>query len=365
MEVKKPTPEALLAPTVLGELLDQMLLIEGFYGSGPIIGILTTLDEWLFAWFPEDADHFAKDALEEASGASFATPVKPPPSSSSNSDSPPGKTPSQQREWKHDIRDDDSTEIGLQPTTAAERRLNTSTLLNAYNDYETVLQFLYTSFKRMCQVQFNYRSMQQRCGFVLHKGKDKGITWHLNSDAAIAIINIENMSGDRFPRPDVQHLLALEDLGRGATGKAWLVCTLSDSPTICVLKFWNKKSGREEYYLEAEKNNWHKVYPEFADKTRVEQWSGSYALMMPHFAEIPRARRGEFLESIRALLREKFQNSGLVHPDVVWRNIGFYFNRATQADVPVIYDLTGLQKFNMEKHANWIDQAINKLEESI
>jgi hypothetical protein len=48
VEVKKPEHGALDKPTILGELFDQMLLVEGFYCSGPVIGILTTLEEWRF-----------------------------------------------------------------------------------------------------------------------------------------------------------------------------------------------------------------------------------------------------------------------------------------------------------------------------
>ncbi len=36
VEVKKPGNNVLLEPTVLGELLDQMML-EGFYGMGPVL----------------------------------------------------------------------------------------------------------------------------------------------------------------------------------------------------------------------------------------------------------------------------------------------------------------------------------------
>lgn len=51
VEVKKPNGDTgrnvLLEPTVLGELLDQMMLVEGFYGVGQVIGILTTARQWL------------------------------------------------------------------------------------------------------------------------------------------------------------------------------------------------------------------------------------------------------------------------------------------------------------------------------
>jgi hypothetical protein len=366
VEVKKPTPGALLAPTVLGELLDQMLLIQGFYGSGPIIGILTTLDEWLFAWFPEDAEHFATNNNEEAPISSFLTPVKlAASSSSSSSDSPPGQAPSQQRKWSHDVLvDDDGPGASeLSPTAGAERRLMTSVVLNAYTDYDAMLQFLYTSFRRMTQVRLSYRPMERRCGFVLHRGNEHGITWHPNTDETIAGLNVSTISGDRYPRTTTGKLLALEDLGRGATGKAWLLCTLSRHPAVCVLKFWNKNSDNVQKRLEDEKKWWDKVYPEYERLTRVEQWSGSYALMMPHFAEIPCERRGEFRGLIEQLLQTRFQNCNLVHPDIAWRNIGFQFIRATQTEAPVIYDLCGLENYIPDKveHQNWIDKALSKL----
>jgi hypothetical protein len=75
VEVKKPGNNVLLEPTVLGELLDQMFLVEGFYGMGPAIGILTTAEEWIVSWFPVDTDTLAHQ-LEESPADSFSTPVK-------------------------------------------------------------------------------------------------------------------------------------------------------------------------------------------------------------------------------------------------------------------------------------------------
>eukprot|EP00975_Prorocentrum_lima_P028168 5921552-Prorocentrum_lima.AAC.1 len=74
-----------------------MLLVEGFYGMGPVIGILTTAEEWLVSWFPVDSGALA---LVDPPEASFTTPVKQKPSSTSietKGHSPPGGTPSQQR----------------------------------------------------------------------------------------------------------------------------------------------------------------------------------------------------------------------------------------------------------------------------
>ena len=61
IEIEKHQKNVLEMPTVLGELFDQMILVEEFYMSGPVIGILTTLEDWLFCWFPADTAHFSSE----------------------------------------------------------------------------------------------------------------------------------------------------------------------------------------------------------------------------------------------------------------------------------------------------------------
>lgn len=63
VKVKEPGSNVLLQPTVLGELLDQMLLVESFYGMGPVIGILTTGEEWIISWFPADTEQLKVEQL--------------------------------------------------------------------------------------------------------------------------------------------------------------------------------------------------------------------------------------------------------------------------------------------------------------
>ena len=81
VEVKKCNRDILCQPTVLGELFDQMLLVEGFYCSGPVIGILTSFEEWVFAWFVADDKHFIGEtsaiAAVKGEGNIFLTPTKP------------------------------------------------------------------------------------------------------------------------------------------------------------------------------------------------------------------------------------------------------------------------------------------------
>lgn len=57
----------------LYELLNQMVLVKRFYGMGPVIGILTTAEEWIVSWFLVDSDALAHVDLPEAS---FPTKMK-------------------------------------------------------------------------------------------------------------------------------------------------------------------------------------------------------------------------------------------------------------------------------------------------
>jgi hypothetical protein len=187
------------------------------------------------------------------------------------------------------------------------------------------------------------------------KGGNTEITWHSlpGSFDMNAVI-----SSSRYPRSNIQHLLAVEDLGRGSSGKVWLTMTNSNNPAICVLKFHNYR--KHENQLEKEKNWWDILYPEFASLVHVEYWSGSLALRMPHFSSIPIERRDEFCDQIQILLWEKFINRGYVHGDVRWRNIGIY-RESSGVEVPVLYDLETVREYSEETDMNWIEMTIKNL----
>lgn len=359
VEVKKPdNTNPLYKSTILGELFDQMILVQGFYGSGPIIGILTTLEEWVFACFPNDAEHFATHSSSTPHGSeSFMTPIKNN-QLNDDPDSPPGHTPSQQKEdYGHQINE--TTDVDeFAPGEEVTRKLIVSNVINTSTQYSDVIQYIYTALVRMTQVRIDYyQQYNYLCGFILHKGNDS-ITWH-SKNQQLAALNVNNIDGHTFPRSDTTNLFALEDLGRGASGKVWLMCTLSPNPGICVLKFANDPVNAQTK-LNLEKNWWHLIYPEFLKYTNVELWSGTWALMMSHFSVIPPLQRSKFRESIKQLLEQKFQARGLVHPDVAWRNIGFYLDKNNNK-IPVLYDLDGILYYSHESNFNWIENAMNKL----
>ena len=110
IEAKKPGLNVLDQPTVLEELLDQMMLIQGFYGSGPTIGILTTGEEWMVAWFPEDHDKI----VNSINNINVAQPIDMTPNRASSTIHDPLQgstvlTPSQSRGLIYNIEVDSTT----------------------------------------------------------------------------------------------------------------------------------------------------------------------------------------------------------------------------------------------------------------
>ena len=364
VEVKKPGSRGessiLLQPTVLGELFDQMLLVEGFYGMGPVCGILTTGEEWFVAWFPVDHEHL-KDTPPVGTSDSFSTPEKN--SSSKEENSPTGATPSQTSPRPHLIiydrsADDDDNNEADDTTDISEvqpRFLFTTRVFQQSNEGgEGILRLLCSAFDVMANAHLHHRPGVSQCLFKFHRDKSI-VTWHPASHDVV----YANVSFDRFPRSNTSVLIALEDLGRGSTGKAWLCVTLTQPHSAaCVLKFSNRQQGSN---LELECKNWERIYPEFTAMIKVQEWSGSRALMMPHFAPIATADRVCFKIAIRALLLEKFENVGLVHPDVRWRNIGQYKNNSENVVIPVLFDLHGVHECNSDGDIGWVDSAMSSL----
>jgi hypothetical protein len=352
IEVKKPTPGVMQQETVLGELFDQLMLVEGFYGMGPALGILTTGQEWIFSWFPADHDTLCI----RSTASSFTTPKKqklstPEPKTSS----PPGNTPSQKSGNVHSIDEDEEeeeleVEVDSPVDSPVERLLSVTSVIDIHQNPEVLLQHLCGAFSLMCLSQLHHQGSIARCLLRFHKDSSI-VSYHPVPYDDI----IPNVRFNRFPNRNTKNLIALEDLGRGATGKAWLCATLSTPySSACVLKFHN---NQKLYDLEKEKDLWHRIYPEFKKKVRIEHWSGEKALVMPHFTEVLEHKRSLYQEALRDTLTTKF--NGLVHQDVKWKNIGVY--RKDGVDALVVFDLHSVIDYRAPDHANWIEQVMQRL----
>ena len=360
VEVKKPGCNVLDEPTVLGELLDQMLLVEGFYGMGPVIGILTTAEEWVVSWFPVDTKTLGS-VPDEQHKASFSTPLKP--ASATRGCSPPGGTPSQKSGKIHELEDtedigdisgDDDAEGEL--SKQMERLLCTTEVVNIRTDPNCVLRLVCSALKFMAMSCTGHRPNLSRCLLKFHKD-NSAVTFHpMSFEEVYSTVNF-----DKFPSKNVKTLVALEDLGRGSTGKAWLCVTVTKPhSTVCVLKFDNKHARSEN--LRREWAMWSLLYPEFLHMVRVEQWSGADALVMPHFSTVLQQERDLYKDELLEVLHKKFEKNGKVHRDVRWRNIGTYKSSGGKV-VVVIYDLHDVVDYDVDSdaHNGWIEKSIQSL----
>jgi len=382
VEIKKPGRNVLLEPTVLGELFDQMLVVEGFYGMGPVIGILTTGEEWVVAWFPCDSDALTvshQPKLEESSKEeSFSTPKKPTAqggAAAEEDETTDGgdpdenisrramnsakkekakklsqhESPSQRSGTIHQISTDPN--INQDGDQLNHRRLNTTPVLNSRNRNGEVLQLLSNALHCMIKARkYHYTGAVPRCFVGFHKD-EAGISFHPKTDHD-SIDEIKNRH--YFPRSDVKVLVALEDLGRGASGKAWL-CTTIARTAVCVLKFHNSNDADA---LRIEVGNWRRVYPEFKDKVSVHNWSGKFALMMPHFSTVLKTERDSLKKDVKWALMNKFVAKELRHNDVEWRNIGKYKDAKSGATRIVLFDLEAVVASSSK---DWVGAALANL----
>jgi hypothetical protein len=161
---------------------------------------------------------------------------------------------------------------------------------------------------------------------------------------------------DKVVHPQ-KFLFAIEDLGRGASGRVWLVSTSSGA--VGVLKF--SLSDRPKESLDTEYAMWKAAYPSMPVYREV--WCDHEALRMPHFASVVREKRQEKLSLVKQALLDDFFKRELVHEDVSWRNIGTYIDRNGMERV-VLFDMGSVRLAAAGESNDWVDHAVSSLKSS-
>jgi hypothetical protein len=214
-----------------------------------------------------------------------------------------------------------------------------------------VLKHLCGALLIMSTSQLHNRGSISRCLLRFHKDKTM-VSYHSATYEEV----ISTVKFEQFPKRNTKNLIALEDLGRGATGKAWLCATLSiPFCSACVLKFHNNSKKID---LEREKHFWHLIYPEFKNKVRIEHWSGQNALVMPHFTEVLEENRHLYKNAFFDTLTSKFISNGLFHGDEKWKNIGIY--REDGVDIVVVFDLHSVEHLVVDRD-EWFENVEKSL----
>ena len=167
---------------------------------------------------------------------------------------------------------------------------------------------------------------------------------------------------DVVPTGRASSLFAVEDLGHGAEGRCWLVC--SQAGRVAVLKFFRKHDAEKaRAAAETEKQHWDQIYPALGKMVKAEQWGGHWALVMPHLSQSV-TRDEAALKAVRATLKEDYVGHKLRQPleEVKWRNIGFY-QSGTQLKA-VVFDMSRVEALPETVDGDeWVESCIEQLKE--
>lgn len=105
--------------------------------------------------------------------------------------------------------------------------------------------------------------------------------------------------------------------------------------------------------LRREASHWNLLYPDFKSSVRIEHWSGSIALLLPHVSFINIDSRVKYKTLIWNELN-RIQSLGKYHTDVKWNHIGL------SGGSIILLELDCIEKCS-SKSSNWIEKAMKYL----
>jgi len=73
--VVKSPDIVLIEPTVIGQTCDYMIDAQSFFGQEDVYGIITTLNEWKFMWFPHSSPRAEANTIPTSVPPSTADPT--------------------------------------------------------------------------------------------------------------------------------------------------------------------------------------------------------------------------------------------------------------------------------------------------
>jgi hypothetical protein len=335
---------------VLGELNDFMIRVKHFYGIAPVFGLLTNFVSWRIAWFPQDNCDDIAAAEESYNGPAEFT--------SSNRVKTHSTDPSPIHGIEEDGVDDDEEEAeddedtdGSSPPVSDH--LHVSKIYRRSDGNGELVRAVASCLLKMLRSRHNpidLNDLSDRRLIKFQKGENGSVCW--------TPLTLENGVLWNSTAGATKYLYTLTDLGHGAHGRVWLVCTQGGS--VCVLKF--SLGERPDRALDAEKKAWDTVYGSMVGiKVYREKWNRHEALRMPHFAPVDPRNRGNALALVKETLEKHFHANGVKHDDVEWRNIGM-FKAANGTLQAVVFDMGSTSTMaSSGEDDGWVDQAVQHL----
>ena len=366
VEVKNPGDGALSDKRVAGELYDYMMRLPNFYGTQEAFGILTSYRKWRVCWMDDEETRklaASEVLIDTGRAADPETPVRRKGSVGGKEQSPEA-TPSKEKACVHpltfheedthsgDAEDDEISVDAQNDGDNAERVLLCTRVydIEDKSDNRDLFRLLASAILKMwncvpARLDDPFESLGKRT--VLKFTRDS-VFW--------SRVDSVKPQWDKMPTQRAEKLFAVEDLGHGAEGRCWLVCTAAGR--VAVLKFFRIQDPKAAAMREKER--WDAVYPALGKMVRVEQWGGHWALVMPHLSQsVSRDKRA--VDAVRRTLQEDYVDRGWTQPvrEVRWRNIGFYSDQDGHSRA-VVFDMSHVER-NEEENSSWVDDCIGWL----
>jgi hypothetical protein len=240
---------------VLGELYDFMLQLPNFCGVKRVFGILATFEAWRVYWLPGADSDTEASKTERQTGVrkSFETPTKGKREDNEDGGSPPGLTPSKRNPVVHIVEEDGAITknnakkgywkevetIATKDSSEMSRVMHGSKVYCWDEGGDQALRAVAGALCKMARAGHQpfcdpFDKLDERAVLCFEKGEG-GIFWS----------HVKHLSGRgnwvQYGDPP-NCLYAIEDLGRGADGRVWLMC--SHGGAVCVLKFSKQRKGQ-------------------------------------------------------------------------------------------------------------------------
>jgi hypothetical protein len=148
---------------------------------------------------------------------------------------------------------------------------------------------------------------------------------------AFASIGVEDINISKF-NERLKCLYVIRHLGMGECGSCCLAISKKGA-SCCVVKFFHRPNSTKES-VQRECSNWNTVYASIQNfpKCRIFKAAEGYCLVMPYLRPIPKKDRWQWIGSIEETLK-LFCCANVLHPEVRWRHIGLWQDRAFFLDL--------------------------------
>jgi hypothetical protein len=357
IEGKQPGKLAMEHPNILGEVYDQLMHLHSIFRVNTPFAILTCYNQWRVCWLHKN-DSIEIAGMEKLPKPSlYQTPVKQTQECINTfedmnlGDKPPSPqpppTPSRMRGFGL-LQEVDDAESDVENDLGADDEARTfcGTNVMEWND-RSLPVILASVIKKMMLAR------QGAEPTVLRLANETTSAWKKAPQQA-------SLNFDRCISGAVKNFYLWEDLGHGADGRAFLVSG-GTRGAVGVLKFFFQDPEAKAQY---EEKMWKAVYSHLspvANTVRIVKVMCQTALLMPWF-QCPKRTQSE-LDAVQKTLSEDFENKGIRHDDIAWRNVGVYHgdNGELQA---VVFDMQKVC-YVANQEEDWIRPAIASLHQKL